>query len=377
MSDETHEVARKDVKRRSKPIDDREEAYEHIGRFTVLDKIAAGGMGVVFAAHDEQLDRKVAIKILHGRENRNEEAYGRMMREARAMARLSHPNVVQVHDVGRLRLPREEPAADGQEALEVVGHEELGAARARGAQQPAGGEEGGGRARGRRRRVYQRHARERLPDGVAQQGKVGTTEDERVGSSAQRREVALGGEASDVAGRPALLGERHEQGAGHPADPGVGAPRRDARRVLAAADGPLGADDADVTGARRAQGRLDPGLDHAEDGHVERLPGELERVERPGRGGVAGDDERLDPAGVQVAGHAARVADDRLGAARAVGDAGGVAEVEQVLVRQGLRDGGEHGQPADAGVEDANGEFVAGHRAAPRRGAGGRSRGGS
>jgi diguanylate cyclase (GGDEF)-like protein len=75
---------------------------ERIGRFTVLHEIASGGMGVVYAALDEQLDRKVAIKLLHTRETRDREAYGRMMREARAMARLSHPNVVQVHDVGRV-----------------------------------------------------------------------------------------------------------------------------------------------------------------------------------------------------------------------------------------------------------------------------------
>jgi diguanylate cyclase (GGDEF)-like protein len=75
---------------------------DRIGRFTVLHEIAAGGMGVVYAALDEQLDRKVAIKLLHARETRAREAYGRMMREARAMARLSHPNVVQVHDVGRV-----------------------------------------------------------------------------------------------------------------------------------------------------------------------------------------------------------------------------------------------------------------------------------
>ena len=75
---------------------------EHIGRFAVLHEIASGGMGIVYAARDDQLDRKVAIKLLHAAETRDRETYGRMMREARAMARLSHPNVVQVHDVGRI-----------------------------------------------------------------------------------------------------------------------------------------------------------------------------------------------------------------------------------------------------------------------------------
>jgi diguanylate cyclase (GGDEF)-like protein len=75
---------------------------DHIGRFTVLHEIASGGMGVVYAARDEQLDRKVAIKLLLSRETRDRETYGRMRREAKAMARLSHPNVVQVYEVNSL-----------------------------------------------------------------------------------------------------------------------------------------------------------------------------------------------------------------------------------------------------------------------------------
>ncbi|MCX4242593.1 protein kinase domain-containing protein [Paraliomyxa miuraensis] len=71
-----------------------------MGRFTVLHEIARGGMGVVFEALDERLDRKVAIKLLHGRAGETEHAHERMIREARAMAKLSHPNVVQVHEVG-------------------------------------------------------------------------------------------------------------------------------------------------------------------------------------------------------------------------------------------------------------------------------------
>ncbi|MEM7151690.1 MAG: protein kinase [Myxococcota bacterium] len=69
-----------------------------IGRFAVLDRIGAGGMGTVYAAYDDTLDRKVAVKVLHG--TASEEARERMLREARAMARLSHPNIVTVHEVG-------------------------------------------------------------------------------------------------------------------------------------------------------------------------------------------------------------------------------------------------------------------------------------
>ncbi len=77
-----------------------------IGRFQILQRLGEGGMGTVYAAYDEQLDRKVAVKVL-----REETARGsttgraRLLREAQAMARLSHPNIVAVHEAGE---------ADGQ-----------------------------------------------------------------------------------------------------------------------------------------------------------------------------------------------------------------------------------------------------------------------
>jgi serine/threonine protein kinase len=70
-----------------------------VGRFAVLRRIGAGGMGVVYAAYDEELDRKVAIKLV--RPDRNDpDIRARTRREAQALARLSHPNVVQVYEVG-------------------------------------------------------------------------------------------------------------------------------------------------------------------------------------------------------------------------------------------------------------------------------------
>ncbi|HEY5928353.1 MAG TPA: protein kinase, partial [Kofleriaceae bacterium] len=68
-----------------------------IGRYIVLDVLGSGGMGLVYLAIDPELDRKVAIKLMR---NRTPEGHARLAREAQAMARVQHPNVVAVHDVG-------------------------------------------------------------------------------------------------------------------------------------------------------------------------------------------------------------------------------------------------------------------------------------
>ena len=69
-----------------------------IGRFRVLGRVGAGGMGQVYAAYDPVLDRRVALKLLHA--HRSEHDSAALVREAKTLARLSHPNVVAVHDVG-------------------------------------------------------------------------------------------------------------------------------------------------------------------------------------------------------------------------------------------------------------------------------------
>lgn len=77
-----------------------------IGRYMILSLLGSGAMGVVYAAYDPGLDRKVALKLLHpSRQNfqnptAREAARARLMREAHALAKLSHPNVVAIHDVG-------------------------------------------------------------------------------------------------------------------------------------------------------------------------------------------------------------------------------------------------------------------------------------
>jgi len=71
-----------------------------IGRFQILRRLGQGGMGVVFSAYDEELDRRVAIKLLRGDRLRDPEALQLFRSEAQAMARLSHANVVQIYEVG-------------------------------------------------------------------------------------------------------------------------------------------------------------------------------------------------------------------------------------------------------------------------------------
>jgi tetratricopeptide (TPR) repeat protein/tRNA A-37 threonylcarbamoyl transferase component Bud32 len=72
-----------------------------IARYVVLSRLGAGAMGLVLAAYDPDLDRKVAIKLLKPRAGRDQEAdRARLQREAQALAKLAHPNVVGVHDVG-------------------------------------------------------------------------------------------------------------------------------------------------------------------------------------------------------------------------------------------------------------------------------------
>lgn len=74
---------------------------QQVGRYTILSRVGSGGMGEVYAAYDPKLDRRVAIKLLHRNASlAPDRAQARLMREAQSMARVSHSNVVAVHDVG-------------------------------------------------------------------------------------------------------------------------------------------------------------------------------------------------------------------------------------------------------------------------------------
>ena len=70
-----------------------------VGRYALLRRIGAGGMGVVYSAYDDELDRKVALKLV-AIDRLGAATVARVRREAQALARLSHPNVVHVYEVG-------------------------------------------------------------------------------------------------------------------------------------------------------------------------------------------------------------------------------------------------------------------------------------
>ncbi|CAB4766507.1 unannotated protein [freshwater metagenome] len=70
------------------------------GRYELLRQVASGGMATIYEALDTRLDRKVAVKIMHAHLANDEEFVGRFIKEAKAAAALSHPNIVAVQDQG-------------------------------------------------------------------------------------------------------------------------------------------------------------------------------------------------------------------------------------------------------------------------------------
>ncbi len=100
---ETVNLPHEDGPEKGRPEVQAPERGVSIGRFVVLDTLGAGGMGVVLSAYDPSLDRRVAIKLLHARAaapNDTEAAKARLLREARAMGKIRHANVVTVYEVG-------------------------------------------------------------------------------------------------------------------------------------------------------------------------------------------------------------------------------------------------------------------------------------
>src|SRR5947209_18290008 len=76
-----------------------QELPEQFGRYRILDKLGAGGMGAVYLAEDTKLGRKVALKVPHFKLGDGTAILERFRREARLAAGIDHPNFCQVHDV--------------------------------------------------------------------------------------------------------------------------------------------------------------------------------------------------------------------------------------------------------------------------------------
>ena len=89
------------------------------GPYRVLGKLGEGGMGEVYRAHDSRLDRDVAIKVLPHSFADDQERRARFEREAKAIAALSHPNILAIHDIGEVQTP-EGVSRPGHSMLYVV-----------------------------------------------------------------------------------------------------------------------------------------------------------------------------------------------------------------------------------------------------------------
>src|SRR5215472_18189723 len=96
---------------------------EKISKYRLIERIGRGGMGMIYKAHDPLLDRLVALKVISPEIEVTNELRARFFREAQACAKLSHPNIVTVYDMGeddgRLYIVME--LLEGDELKRLVG----------------------------------------------------------------------------------------------------------------------------------------------------------------------------------------------------------------------------------------------------------------
>ena len=225
---------------------------------------------------------------------------------------------------------------------------------ARRAQEAAAGEQ---RRAGLRRRdgaVDDGHlAPEHLGDGAGEERIVRAAEHRRVDAAPpQIGEIALGHQPRHLSFRPALLGQRHEERTGARHHAGERSQPPQGRLVCARGDGRGRSQHGDGSAAGPGRRRLRARLDDTDDRNRQRILQDRQAVRRDG---VAGDHQRLDAVGDEVPRREQGVAGHHLARARAVGNARGVAEIDGVLVGKPLDERPQHGQTADAAVEDADG----------------------
>ena len=87
---------------------------EKLGHYKIVSELGRGGMGVVYKAYEESLNRYVAIKVLGEHLSHDENFVKRFVREARAAAGLSHPNVIQIFYIGHEAPPAPNPHGQGE-----------------------------------------------------------------------------------------------------------------------------------------------------------------------------------------------------------------------------------------------------------------------